>query len=385
MIKVLMITPFVNLNVNAGNTIHQTNIVKNLSKKIWLEWIVQGSFKKENVRIIRVKREKYGILSGIRLLKDCFKKINENYETCDIIHDRGDLFCVGTLHKLIKKHKKPVILQIDGDWVEAFVRSRNFFTIFKPFLKLWVKKMFQTADVLVPVSRTLAEKIEKEYKINKNKIIVNPNGVDIKLFSKIKSRSFNKKNPEILFMGAMGAWYDINTILEAMKLLKKDGVSVSCTLILSGLDFWPELYENLKEFIKKNKLDVRIKKEVLHEKVPLELSKADILIAPYFRQAYGFSPLKIFEYMAVKKPIISNNLPEIKEVLKNEENALLVSCENAEEMKEAIKRIINEKKLRKKISENAYKTVAKNYSWKKHAKTYENIYEMLKTKFSKSS
>ncbi|MBR9678115.1 MAG: glycosyltransferase family 4 protein, partial [Nanoarchaeota archaeon] len=153
-IKVLMASPFVNLKVDTGNKIHQTNIVKHLSDDVWVNWIVQGDYKKKNVKITPVKRKGYGIFSGLSLLLDCFKKVNANAKKCDLVHDRGDLFCIGTFSKLLRKHNKPVVMQVDGDWVNAFVKARKSSVLIKPLMKAWVKKMFQTADVLVPVSKT---------------------------------------------------------------------------------------------------------------------------------------------------------------------------------------------------------------------------------------
>ena len=43
------------------------------------------------------------------------------------------------------------------------------------------------------------------------------------------------------------------------------------------------------------------------------------------------SPIKIFEYMASKKPIIDSNLPSIREIL-NENNAILVNSDNSEDL-----------------------------------------------------
>lgn len=374
--KVLMVSPFVNLSVNTGNKIHQTNIVKHLSNNIHLKWIVQGDYDKKNVEVIPVERNEYGVLSGLSLLWDCFHKVNEHAEHCDVVHDRGDLFCIGTLSKLLGKHDKPVVMQVDGDWVEAFVKSRKTSLLIKPLMKAWVKKMFRTADVLCPVSKTLAKTIVEDYGISEDKVVVNQNGADVELFSKINPKEFDEENPRLVFLGALGAWYDVYTILESMKLLK-DELDLKCTLVLSGLDYWPDLHEKLVKFIEENGLDVSIMREIPHEQVPTELNKGDILLAPYLEQAYGYSPLKIFEYMLVRKPIISNSLPEVEEILTHGENALLVPPEDAEAMSQAIRRIVKDKKLREMISKNAMRKAVREHSWERHAKDYEKIYKKL--------
>jgi glycosyltransferase involved in cell wall biosynthesis len=64
----------------------------------------------------------------------------------------------------------------------------------------------------------------------------------------------------------------------------------------------------------------------------------DVLLAPYLSDveghgrgrniAEGMSPLKLFEYMAHGKPIVSSDLPVIREVLRDSVNSVLVSPDN---------------------------------------------------------
>jgi glycosyltransferase involved in cell wall biosynthesis len=72
---------------------------------------------------------------------------------------------------------------------------------------------------------------------------------------------------------------------------------------------------------------------VQHERIPLYQAASDVLLMPYSRSVEGSSgqdiaevinPMKMFEYMAAGRPVISADLPSIREVL-NEGNA--VFCE----------------------------------------------------------
>lgn len=73
------------------------------------------------------------------------------------------------------------------------------------------------------------------------------------------------------------------------------------------------------------------------------------------------SPLKMFEYMAHKKPIIASNLEVLKEVL-NSDTSILVDSENGNEWIEAIERL-KDKKIRTKMSKNSFNEF-KKYTWK---------------------
>jgi len=100
-------------------------------------------------------------------------------------------------------------------------------------------------------------------------------------------------------------------------------------------------------------------------------SLCDIFVAPYpENEHYSFfmSPLKIFEYMASKKPIISTTLPSIQEVLKHEHNALLIPPSDPKALAQAIERLSADKVLAERISTQAYKDVVESYTWDKRAK-----------------
>ena len=73
------------------------------------------------------------------------------------------------------------------------------------------------------------------------------------------------------------------------------------------------------------------------------------------------SPLKVFEYMSHKKPIIASNLPVLKEVL-NEKNSILVNCDNITEWINAIEKLKSPKN-RDMIANQALCDF-NNYTWK---------------------
>lgn len=78
------------------------------------------------------------------------------------------------------------------------------------------------------------------------------------------------------------------------------------------------------------------------------------------------SPLKLFEYMAHKKPIIASDLPSLREIL-NESNSILVKHDDIKEWKAAVNRL-KSNALQKKIGERAFKDFFSNYTWDIRAK-----------------
>lgn len=117
--------------------------------------------------------------------------------------------------------------------------------------------------------------------------------------------------------------------------------------------------------------------KVLHKDISSYVYICNVFVAPFPENehySYFMSPLKIFEYMASKKPIISTALPSITEVLKDGENAILIEPGNAVELATAIQKIKENPEIGIKLVENAYRDVSTNYTWKIRA---ENIIKFI--------
>lgn len=76
--------------------------------------------------------------------------------------------------------------------------------------------------------------------------------------------------------------------------------------------------------------------------------------------------MKIFEYMAAGKPILASDLPVIREVLQDGQNALLAPPDNPKGWLAALERLKDES-LRKNLAEQAYNDLTGKYSWQKRA------------------
>lgn len=99
----------------------------------------------------------------------------------------------------------------------------------------------------------------------------------------------------------------------------------------------------------------------------------DVLLAPYQDRvlvASGktdtsgwMSPLKIFEYMAAGKPIVSSDLPVLREILRHEDNALLTPADSVEDWSQALGRLSSDRDLAEKLADRARLDFERNHSW----------------------
>jgi glycosyltransferase involved in cell wall biosynthesis len=116
---------------------------------------------------------------------------------------------------------------------------------------------------------------------------------------------------------------------------------------------------------------LRFVDRVPNREVPLWIKSFDIAVAPFPNSehyAYYMSPLKLFEYMAGGVPILTTDLPSIREVLQHGETAWLVKPGNPADLAAGIKHLLTETCLKNTLSSAARKAVTK-HTWEQRACT----------------
>jgi glycosyltransferase involved in cell wall biosynthesis len=116
--------------------------------------------------------------------------------------------------------------------------------------------------------------------------------------------------------------------------------------------------------------NVRLLGFLPQKELPLVHAASDVLLMPYQRAiavssggdtAAFASPMKAFEYMAADRPILSSDLPVFREVL-NDSNAILLDPESIDAWDAALKRLITDAALRRRLGETARRAVGR-YTW----------------------
>lgn len=112
---------------------------------------------------------------------------------------------------------------------------------------------------------------------------------------------------------------------------------------------------------------------VEHHRVPAYLAHMDIALLPADRRVVvssgadisdWMSPLKLFEYMAARLPIVASALPVIGEVLTHEVNALLVPPGNEPAWAAAVERLATDSTLRQRLARRAHADFDESYTWR---------------------
>lgn len=164
------------------------------------------------------------------------------------------------------------------------------------------KKLSQSADIIFTPSIPMFEKKKKIY----SNVNLSPHGVDVEHFSMaslpgvIPLELAKIKGPVVGFFGLIEYWIDIELVCEVARKLPE------VTIIMIG-----RVTINLDVFdIPSNVLFIGQKP---YEQLPNYARRFDVAIIPYVlnQQVFNSNPLKLREYLATGKQIVSVSCPEI--------------------------------------------------------------------------
>lgn len=213
---------------------------------------------------------------------------------------------------------------------------------------------------------------ESVYKENNFKTIVAPNGVNIEEYDIDKGKDelrdelgISKDKKIAMYVGHLYKWKGVDVIITVAEKMreKKDLIFV----LIGGTKKDIERY---KETVKNKKLNnVYILGHKTKDLIPQYLKCSDILLlpnVPVTEESIRYtSPIKMFEYMASKRPIIASNLPSILEVLNNK-NSIICETNDPKDLASKIDDILNNAIDTEPLIAKAYSDVC-NYTWEKRA------------------
>ena len=277
--------------------------------------------------------------------------------------------------------KRPLFLEYNGS--EVWV-GRNWDRVGSlELLERYERLNLDAAARIFVVSEVERRNLEARG-IRHEKIIVNPNGVDVQLFrpgslgAEVR-KELGIKHDELVagFVGTFGPWHGVEKLAAAIKSIPAD-VPVKFMLVGSG-----SLHAEVERQLENETRDRRVifTGAVAHPRVPALLDACDLLVAPHVPLADGSeffgSPTKIFEYMAMGKAIVASRLGQIGEVLTDQETALLVEPGNVQELTAAIMRLIESKSLRTQLGAKAREVAEREHTWEHNAQRVLDTYRSL--------
>ncbi len=204
--------------------------------------------------------------------------------------------------------------------------------------------------------------------------VVSPNGIDLERYTDLPAPPTARRSlglPEAPTAGYTGHLYAGRGTALLVELARR----------LPGVQFlWvggrPAEVAQWRDRLKAEGIaNIHLTGFVENSQLPRYQAAADVLLMPYERAIAGSSggnsaayasPMKMFEYMACRRPILSSDLPVIREVL-NESNAVLLPPEDAGAWTEGLSHLLADVDLRNKLAAQAWQDV-QPYTWIERAR-----------------
>ena len=257
----------------------------------------------------------------------------------------------------LKILRKPIILDEHGVEVyfikeisKALEKRLSKVRYIKTFLLEWLA--VKLSSIVFACSDQDAKMVKERYNISSNKIVVVPNGVGDDFFEHINPFRYGK--PTIIFMGG----FDHAPNVYAAKVILNEIVPYvykrNKNLIFAFVG------RNPPQWLVENKTENRVKVFGNVKDVRPYLAGADIAIAPIYHGSG--TRIKILEYMALGKPVISTSKGVEGLDVENGKHVLL--RDNPAEFAETIIELLLNKNLAVRMGKNSHKLVKAKYRWK---------------------
>ena len=361
----------VDLTVDSAPSIHVREIVKNLAVKNNIFLLVDRGDPSENIKVFPINIPKikgftylFTVFCSFIVLKNLIDK-----NKIEIIYCR-DIFSSFSAILLSKMKKIPFVFEVNGILSdEAKIKKQNGLYIF--LIKIFERFVFRNADALICVTENIKRYIESEY--NRKNIYCVPNGVNTDLFKPIKNaKKFLKLDENYFYVGFIGSfkpWQGLNILIKSAPEIVKNIPNVKFLLVGDGIE-----KKKLIKIIEELNLQKYfiLTGRIPYEEVPNYINACDVCTIPKLSLKSGYSPLKLYEYMACEKSVIASKIGGF-EILERNNAGILVDPENPEDLSKAIIKLLKNEELRKEMGKNGRKYVVENHSWKKIAEKIEEI------------
>jgi glycosyltransferase involved in cell wall biosynthesis len=302
----------------------------------------------------------------------------------DIIHDNQGL---GYGLLLMKKLNIPVIatihhpLPIDrqADLEQANgLRERWRIKKFYSFIRMQAF-VARRLDRIITVSQSSAKDTRLFFKVPADKLRVIYNGIDTQIYNVNEEASQNRDG--LIMVGntddrKKGVLY----LLQALQLLREDGIKLT---IVDDAERHSSYIEDVGplpsygfKLVRKLNLDgmVHFTGRLTREELAQHYSAAQIAVVPSLYEGFG---IPAAEAMACGTPVIATTGGALPEVVGNA--GILVPPGSADALAVAIKQLLNDKEIQRRMSEAGRKRVEEKFNWEQAARRTLEVYQEVLT------
>lgn len=312
-------------------------------------------------------------------LRKTFNNLNRQLGGFDILHSN----CLANL--LIFQKTIPLIVTVHSlsslildaekpsTFKRLFDRGENNYVI-----KYLERSILNRSDIVIANSlytkKTLCA--DDTFSVKDTRIVVIPNGASMLCPNPlqkeeeyvIRKRLGLGNYPILLFVGRLVPRKGLNFLIQAIKILNKDGIQAKLIVVGDGSERLT--YINLVTELNLN--DQVIFTGFIDDNLLGKLYNiSDIVAIPSINEPFG---IVVLDAMMAGKPIVTFNSGAIPEILENNVNGILVTPEDPIAFSEAILKYLSNPEMAQIIGKKNLEEVLSRYSWREYAEELDRVY-----------
>jgi glycosyltransferase involved in cell wall biosynthesis len=309
-------------------------------------------------------------LDDTRRVADIAKPLMRNV---DVVHEWYSLYGMAGL-RLARRFRKPFVLEVDALLIEEYtgLQGVRLGRVRLSGARACLRANLEAAVRIIVRSRVMADVLIRDWSVSPAKVAVIPCALDLDKFRRLESANAGTVDQMIVFLGSLQPWHGCDVLLEAFAELVRDGVKAKLSIIGDGKQKMKLIERSVQLGLEGH---VLFHGMVSHERIPAMLTQATVTVAPYpeLSVPFYFSPMKMFEYMGAKTAIVASSIGQLAEVLTDGESALLVHPGNVAQLALAMRKLLEDPALRKRLAERA-RLLADDYTYPRQAEAIRDVY-----------
>jgi glycosyltransferase involved in cell wall biosynthesis len=258
-----------------------------------------------------------------------------------------------------KIYKNNLVVRCGYEWLQYLEKVKASKLKLK-IANLIEKFAYKNANKIIITSNEGKDFIKNKFLVPEDKIVLNPNYVDIDRF---KSLDTKKESGRIIFVGRLDPVKNLENLIKGMK-----GLNASLVIIGEGL-----LKNSLESLAKSEGVSLEFRGIISQERLPYELNQGEIFVLPSISEG---NPKVLLEAMSCGLPCLGSDILSIREIIKDGESGILCQTDVGS-IHQALARLLDNTDLRKQLGINARQIIIERFSFEKIIEKELNIYDQI--------
>lgn len=271
----------------------------------------------------------------------------------------------------------PLTIEVNG-WVLEELRQTGYSPWKIAYMRLNQRLNFSYCERIIPVSEGLKNLICANYPVKAAKVIPVANGTNPQVFRPMpKSEALAQTRlpdaPTVGFIGSCYHYHGVQYLIQAAPLILEKMPEVRFVIAGDGaqLEEWKALCREVKvakAFHFTGKVPFNL--------APYYINSFDICVSPWDIEFFGKisgSPMKLFDYFACGKAVISSAIEAVRVVIATYECAKIIDVHDPQKFTEALITLLQNDKRRTELGQRARTVVLENFTWEITSRKIEKV------------